>query len=444
MGQDEARGWRRLLAAAPEITDLGERRGSQLVALVAIVLFGLTTLGLIVGYVAAPAVFWPRLPLVSLLLASHALTYGLNRTRYHRVAAFLLCLGPIWSNLFVGLGTPEDPIWYGFMSAGVLLASILLSFRAALLIGALGAVAAGSVVFVHGTPLGAGRDTLIVAYVVIFTAVVLAMARFRSWVESGRRSELLHLERQLAANQRMEAVGRLAASVAHDFNNFLMVIQANVELARLRPGTQSLDDIGKAAERASALTEQLLAFARQQPRKPVVLSLDAVIHNLEPILTRLVGSRVKLALSLDARWSIEADAVQLEQVLVNLASNARDAMPDGGVLAIATLGHALRDGTGLPAGDYVMLTVTDSGHGMDAATRERAFEPFFTTKARGKGSGLGLATVRGIVDQSGGRIEIETELGHGTTFRILLPAAAPSRRGEPALLPVQGTEAAAD
>jgi signal transduction histidine kinase len=423
MGHDEAGEWHRLLATAPDSTDLGERRGRRLVALVALVLFTLTTLSILVAYVAAPDMFWPRLPLLALLLASFALIYWLNRSRHHRVAAFLLCLGPIWSNLLVGLRAPDDPVWYGFIISGVLLASVLLSFREALLIGALGAGAAGTVVAVHGERLGAGRDTLIAFYVIILTAIVLATARFRSWVEAGRRAELLHLERQLATHQRMEAVGRLAASVAHDFNNFLMVIQANVELSRARPGAVSLDEIGNAAERAAALTEQLLAFARQQPRKPVVLSINAVIQNLEPILARLVGGAVKLALALDARWSIEADVVQLEQVLVNLAANGRDAMPEGGRLTIATQNQTLRDGLAPPAGDYVLLTVTDSGHGMDAATLERAFEPFFTTKERGKGSGLGLATVRGIVDQNGGHIEVDSEPGQGTTFRILFPRA---------------------
>jgi signal transduction histidine kinase len=192
-------------------------------------------------------------------------------------------VGPIWSNLAVGLGAPEDPIWFAFIPTGAVLASVLLSFRASLAIGALGGLAAALVVVVNWQVLGGGRAVMELAYVVPRAAIVLATARFRAWVEGGRRRELLQLERHLAETQRMEALGRLAAGGAHDFNNLLTVIHGNVELARRGPTPQSLNEIEAAAERAGSLIAQLLAFARQQPRSLSVLRLDQLISDLEPM-----------------------------------------------------------------------------------------------------------------------------------------------------------------
>jgi signal transduction histidine kinase len=413
-----------LFRPARGISDLAERRSAQLVAAVTVALFVLTALALVGMLVVDMQLFWSRAPVMATLLLTHALIYGLNRTRFYRLAALLLCVAPIWSDLAVGLSTPEDPVWYALMPASTVLASILLSFRAAVMVGALGIVSTGTVVGSNLQLLGEERGMLITGYVVIFTAILLATARFRAWVERGRRAELQELERKLAATQRMEAVGRLASSVAHDFNNFLTVIQGNVQLARLRqPAAEELADIAMAAERASALTDQLLAFARQRPTSPVTLHLDALIARLTPILERLVGERVKLAITLASRWAVDADPVQLEQILLNLAANARDAMPAGGRLELGTSHDTLtvRTSMGALPGDYVVLTVKDEGEGMDSVTLDRAFEPFFTTKLEGKGSGLGLATVRGIVMQSGGDIEVHSQPGRGTTFRVLLP-----------------------
>jgi signal transduction histidine kinase len=414
--------WSKLITPHAGITDLAERRVAQLVFVVTLVLSGLTASATLIGLLVAPALFWERAPIVLVLLASYALIYALNRAG-HRIAAFLLCVGPIWSNVVVGLDTPQDPIWYAFVPTGVVLASVLLSFRAALVIGALGAVATATVVVLQRHVLGSGRSLLVFAFVLLSTAIVLATARFRAWVEAGRRLELQKLERHLAETQRMETLGRLAAGVAHDFNNLLLVIQGNVELARRAPTQQNLDQIEAAAERSGRLIAQLLAFARQQPRSPTSLSIDPLIRDLESILVRLLGDKVALSLRLAARWPVEADPAQLEQVLVNLAVNARDAMPSGGTLEIATHDRSV-DGAGshaLPAGDYVLLTVRDDGSGMDAATLERAFEPFFTTKSTGNGSGLGLATVRSIVNQSGGMVSAVSQLGAGTTFSVWLP-----------------------
>jgi PAS domain S-box-containing protein len=252
----------------------------------------------------------------------------------------------------------------------------------------------------------------------------------------------MRLERQLMQAQKMEAVGRLAGGVAHDFNNLLGVITGYGEmtLRKLRvedPLRGKVDQILKAADRAAGLTRQLLAFSRQQVLQPKIVDLNDLVSNVEKMLRRLIGEDIELATSLDpALGSVRADPGQVEQVLMNLAVNARDAMPDGGRLTIETQNVELgpEDAAHRPpagAGLYVMLVVTDSGTGMDAETLSHLFEPFFTTKDLGKGTGLGLSTVYGIVKQSGGYIWCESEVGRGTTFRIHLPRVdedVPSKR----------------
>ncbi|MFT3698122.1 MAG: PAS domain S-box protein [Kofleriaceae bacterium] len=240
------------------------------------------------------------------------------------------------------------------------------------------------------------------------------------------------LEGQLRQAQKMEAIGQLAGGVAHDFNNLLGVVLANVELAieGAEEGTdisEELREIEVAAERATALTRQLLAFSRKQPRRTETISIDQTIINCEKMLSRIVGEDIEMSMVLSPELaSISADASQLEQVLVNLVINARDAMPTGGLVIIEASNVEIDDKRattlGLKAGAYVELSVQDTGTGMDAATKARIFEPFFTTKAVGKGTGLGLSTVFGIVNQSSGAIEVESELGRGTCFRVVFPA----------------------
>jgi signal transduction histidine kinase len=230
-------------------------------------------------------------------------------------------------------------------------------------------------------------------------------------------------------------VGQLAGGIAHDFNNLLTVIlgHAHLSLRQCEPGSplrKPLEEITRAGERAAELTRQLLAFGRKQVLRPCVLNLNDVIQPLETMLRPMLGERIAMKLHLAPSLApVEADRTQLEQVLINLAGNARDAMPEGGVIEILTGeievdgAYALPEGPIAP-GRYVQLTFRDSGHGMDEATRKRIFEPFFTTKAKGKGTGLGLSTVYGIVRQSGGYISVSSAPGKGTEFRILLPAAA--------------------
>ena len=247
-------------------------------------------------------------------------------------------------------------------------------------------------------------------------------------------SERRKLEQQLWQSQKLEAVGRLAGGIAHDFNNVLNVVMGYTELLARPlppdgPERKKLDKILTAAQRAASLTRQLLAFSRQQVLQPRVLDLGAVVEDVAAILRRSVGEDVALSTRRTATGRVRADPGQMEQVLLNLAVNARDAMPTGGELTIETADVDLDDlyarlHPPVVPGRYVMLAVSDSGEGMDAATQARIFEPFFTTKGKGKGTGLGLSTVYGIVKQSGGYVWAYSELGVGTTFKIYLPRVA--------------------
>jgi nitrogen-specific signal transduction histidine kinase/CheY-like chemotaxis protein len=265
--------------------------------------------------------------------------------------------------------------------------------------------------------------------------------------------ELSRVQDELRQGQKMEAIGRLAGGVAHDFNNLLTGILGFSELLQDTVGENTeafaqAGEIKKAGERASALTQQLLAFSRRQVLRPQSLDLNAVIEDSDRMLRRLIGEDIGLDTTLDAKlWPVYADPGQMSQVIINLALNARDAMPHGGVLTIRTENilvgdedHPIR---GLKPGSYVNLTVSDSGSGMDLATQQRIFEPFFTTKPQGSGTGLGLATVHGIVEQTGGSIRFGSELGVGSTFWIDLPRAeipqVVSRPGE-RTHPPAGTE----
>ena len=242
-------------------------------------------------------------------------------------------------------------------------------------------------------------------------------------------TERRRLEEQLRQAQKMEAVGMLAGGVAHDFNNLLTIITGYGQLIvnNLPPGDSnrhSAEQIVKAGERAAALTRQLLAFSRRQVLQPKVLDLNMLVKTLSTMLQRLIGENIDLRLMLSNDLGrVNADPGQLEQVLMNLVVNARDAMPQGGTLSIETANsspdQSLANST---RGTRVMLAVRDTGHGMDESTRARLFEPFFTTKTPGKGTGLGLSTVFGIVKQSGGRVDVISELGRGTTVKVYLPS----------------------
>ncbi len=270
-------------------------------------------------------------------------------------------------------------------------------------------------------------------------------------------SQRKKLEEQLLQAQKLEAIGSLAGGIAHDSNNILGVILGHCDLMAYSLPENALamehtDAIRKSAEHATALTRQLLAFDRKQVMRMQPLDLNHVVRHVTEILKRIIGENIEVILKLEpALAEVNADAVQIEQVVVNLAVNARDAMPQGGTLIITTANAVLDEAyvtthAGVRPGPYSMVSVSDTGHGMEEQTMSRLFEPFFTTKEMGRGTGLGLSIIYGIVQQSGGHVWVYSEPGRGSTFKIYLPQLTTTRRPAPRAellspeLPQSGTE----
>jgi len=245
-------------------------------------------------------------------------------------------------------------------------------------------------------------------------------------------TERKRLEAQFIQAQKMEAVGKLAGGFAHDFNNILTVIEGNANLALMSlnpqdPAYQDLEQVDKAVKKAAKLTSQLLAFSRKQTLQPIVVNLSAIVQEIKKMLLRVIGEDIELEISSDANlWNIRVDPVQMEQAILNIAINARDAMPTGGKLTLHTSNQDIKEEAGdkhafIKPGQYVCLTITDTGEGMSDEVKHQIFEPFFTTKKSGEGTGLGLSMVFGFVKQSGGYITVDSQLGKGTTFQLYSP-----------------------
>jgi PAS domain S-box-containing protein len=264
-------------------------------------------------------------------------------------------------------------------------------------------------------------------------AVTHVMASFTDLTEARA------IQAQLIQSQKLESVGRLAGGIAHDFNNLLQVIKGYVEMAQSEVAkdgeiSRALLEVERAADSAAALTAQMLTFSRRQIITPIVLDMNTVVNRIRTMLRRMLGEDIVLQVRTDPDlWRVRFDPGQAEQILLNLAVNARDAMPTGGQLTLETQNlsldeHYVREHPGVSPGDYVMLAVSDTGSGMSRETQEHAFEPFYTTKVPGHGTGLGLAIIHGAVSQNGGRIELYSELGHGTTLKIYLPRTRDAER----------------
>ncbi len=407
-----AGGWRRWFTADPSITSIGDRRTIELVSFLVVMMSVVSTVAVVVALFVARAYVMSRLPVLLGFLGLYVVLFAVNRTKHHRIAAIALCAAPLALNLSVGVADAKDPAWYAFVPVSVILAGTLLPLRMAVVIGVLSVAGTAAIVFVHDD-YATSHGWLVLTCVTLVCAILLGLARFRSRVESERIAEVERLARQLSATERLESIGQFAGGVAHDFNNLLTVIIASADLVRRgRDVPKFIDAIDDAATRAAALTRQLLAFTRNRASVRTPLIVDDMLRDMDPLLRRLIPENVELVLDLGVSWAIEVDESQLQQVILNLAANARDAMPSGGKLRLST---------SEVSPDSVRIAVSDTGFGMDAATRTRAFEPFFTTKPAHVGTGLGLATVAANIQQAGGTVELSSTPGAGTTVTIVIP-----------------------
>jgi signal transduction histidine kinase/CheY-like chemotaxis protein len=444
-----ARLWERLVAPSPQLPAIADQMrarllaGLLLVVVVAGFVSGLIQLALIPGFLTT---FLTMNGALAVLAAG----YLASRTRHYRVGGALAALAPLLACVLVGAMNPDDRVWYAFLSIGVLLSSIFLSLGTTTAVAVLSFLAI--LLLAALVPELRRPERLIppLAFQAVFSPLLLVAARHRNRREEAER----HLQDQLLSAHKLESVGRLAGGVAHDFNNMLAVILGTVGLMKERRVddaelAKELEDIERAAEHARDVTRQLLAFSRKQVRAPQSLALNDHLARTRKTLARLIGENIRLELHTDpGLWLVRMDPSQVDQIIINLAANARDAMPGGGQITIETAnvhldgasnaGHA-----GARPGDYVRLSVTDTGVGMDAETLSRIFEPFFTTKAVGMGTGLGLATVYGIVTQNGGLIRASSEPGRGTRVTIHFPrvveAGAQPERLAPPLRSLEGT-----
>jgi len=427
------RRWRQalhaLVACSPAIHDPAERERAELLASLLLALFGLGLSSGLVQWLLIPD-FWPTFAAMLVALAVILAAYFASRSLHFRMAAWAAALAPIVACVVVTRNDPQDAVSGAFMLIGVLLATLFLDARSALLLacaaflGLVAALAPWSAAF------DPGRAIPLLAFHAILSPLLIIAAAHRDRIEELRKDALGQKQAELHEARQMELIGRLASGIAHDFNNLLTVVLCNTEILTRQGDEQTralTADITSAVERGAGLTRQLLTTARKQILQPRHVDLRALLHEIQGLLRRLIGTHIVLLVDVDDELpAVLADPSQLEQVIFNLALNGRDAMPDGGTLRIAASRVPSREGEAKAS--WVSISVSDTGVGMDAATQQNMFKPFFTTKGS-SGHGLGLATVQGIVEQSGGRIEVTSAPGEGSHFSIRLPVAA--ARGEP-------------
>lgn len=414
--------WGALVAPSSALTDSADRERSRaLSALLAVLiacgaLSGLVQLAFIADFLVT---FRP----MAAALCGIAVAYALSRTRSYRLGAALTAVLVIAACVVVRVGNPRDHVWYAFMMIAVLISATFLPVLWAAAIAAL-ALAATALGFALSTGFAAVDEWLpAIMLHLVLSPLILALSQQRARVEARRTEQLKERDLRLAELQHLETLGRLAAGVGHDFNNLLCVVSCNTQqLLHERVFSEgAIIEISDAAERAGRLVQQLLTFTRKQESAPRPIDPNRVIADLHGILARIAGHCIELRYDCAAALPhVKMDTVQLERVVINLVANARDAMPDGGLVTISTSSRAAEVGP-----DGVVLRVRDSGVGVDADIRSLIFEPFFTTKRDTGGTGLGLAIVHGIVLQAGGTIEVESEVGRGTTFEITLPGTRP-------------------
>ena len=415
--------WGPLIRASARLSDLGDRRRAELLAALLLVLVPLGAASAVIQLAVVPA-FWATFVLMCGALTMLSVAYALSRTHRYRLGAMIASIAPVGACVGVGVSNSDDRVWYAFMLIGVLFATLFLRMRGAAIVAA--ATLAATALVVGFTP-GYDRPATWVpplALQAIFSPLMLLVAHYRNRIEEEKRSA----QRALDEAHRLETVGRLAGGIAHDFGNLLAIIRGNATIiAGKGDGSQEIEDIQQAADRAISLVRRLLAYARRQVLEPQSVHLEDVVGGLEGLLRRIVGQNARMVIETPRDLPpVRADVAQLEQVIVNLVVNARDAMPGGGIVTIrmATDELRVRDPARpqVPIGRYVVLDITDTGVGMSEETRARVFEPFFSTKEATGGTGLGLSTVQGIVAQSGGHILVRSRPGAGTTFAVYLPA----------------------
>lgn len=414
-----------LAAPSAEVQDEPDRRQASLLASI---LLALLTLGLASGLVQLALVpgFRSTFSYMSIALVVIAGAYWTSRTPRFRSAAWVACLAPIGACFSIVATNPNDGVAGPFMVLGVLLASAFLDARSTLIIACTAFCALAIALSLRPGPVEPRHALPLLAFHAVLSPLFVITTLHRDGLERLRQDERRRRDAASNEQRQLELLGRLAGGIAHDFNNLLLVVQTNAELLDRMDDTRVsrlTTDIRAAAVRGAGLTRQVLAAARKQPLEPERVNLNGLLLDMEGLLRRLIGNHVTLIVQPgDLDPIVSADRSQLEQVVLNLALNARDAMPNGGLARIEILRCAPSTTSGSDSEDWICLSVSDSGAGMDDYTLQRICEPFFSTKGMA-GHGIGLATVKGVVEQSGGRLEVTSRLGEGSRFDVFLPPA---------------------